>query len=159
MLAAMPDFADVDVSSPERFLASWYGPPDRPAAVLPDLAGALSLPGPLRAWCAVTSRYRRRLTFHNTVLPPDKVYQDAVKWAFWVENQEVVLWAFDPQGDDPMVHERANVEGEPWHPTGCRCRVPAHRRGLGSVHGRGAVGTTHTGVVVRASRVYAPAAC
>jgi hypothetical protein len=114
----MPDFADIDVSSLERFLATWYGPPDRPSTVLPGAAAPLPLPGSLREWYALTSRYSVPLTFHNTVLQPDQVHEDGGKRVFWVENQEVYLWAADPEGDDPMVHERANVDGEPWHPTG-----------------------------------------
>jgi hypothetical protein len=118
MLAAMPDLADVDVSSVERFLATWYGPPDRPAAVLPSGAAWRSLPEPLRAWYALASRYSVPLTFHNAVVEPDQVYQEADKVVFWVENQGGYLWAADAEGDDPMVHERADVDGAPWQPTG-----------------------------------------
>jgi hypothetical protein len=118
MLAAMPDLVDVDVRTLERFLATWYGPPDRPAAGRPGAAAPRSLPRPLREWYIATSRYSRPLTFHNTVLEPDQVQEDGGKLVFWVENQEVVLWAADRDGDDPMVYERVNVDGAPWHPTG-----------------------------------------
>lgn len=114
----MPDLVDVDVSTLERFLATWYGPPNRAAAGRPGAAAPRPLPRPLREWYIATSRYSRPLTFHNTVLEPEQVQEDGGKLVFWVENQEVVLWAADRDGDDPMVYERANVDGEPWHPTG-----------------------------------------
>jgi hypothetical protein len=114
----MPDLVDVDVSTLERFLATWYGPPDRAAAGRPGAAPPRSLPTPLREWYIATSRYSRPLTFHNTVLEPEQVQEDGGKLVFWVENQEVVLWAADRDGDDPMVYERVNVDDEPWHPTG-----------------------------------------
>lgn len=106
----------MEFSSVAQFLATWYGPADRPSTVP---AGAEALPPPLQAWYAAAGSYTRPVTFHNTVLAPDEVEEDDGKLVFWLEQQGVYEWATDP-GDDPRVYERQPIDGEPWHPSGVR---------------------------------------
>jgi hypothetical protein len=105
---------DIGQDSVARFLARWYGPPERPPTLLP---GAQRLPRPLRDWYAATSCYLRPVTVYNTVLGPEKVEEVDGKLVFWLENQEVYEWGCDLDGDDPFVYERPSVEGAPWYPT------------------------------------------
>ncbi len=108
---------DIGPDSVRRFFATWYGPPDR-AGGIP--AGAERLPRPLQAWYEAASHYSAPVTFHNTILDPDEIEEVDGKLVFWLENQEVYEWAADPNDDDPLVYERATVDGEPWYPTGVR---------------------------------------
>jgi hypothetical protein len=108
---------DLDDDTVARFLARWYGPPERAGGVP---VAARGLPAPLRDWYAAAGRYAAPVTFHNTVLDPDEVEEDDGKCVFWVENQAVYEWAFDPGDDDPLVYERSTGDGEPWYPTGVR---------------------------------------
>jgi hypothetical protein len=111
----MEELFDIDGRSLERFLRSWYGPPDQAAAIAP---AAGRLPAPLRAWYAAAGSYSAPITFHNKLLEPDGVEERDGKYVFWMENQSVYEWAYDPDGDDALVFERSTTEGEPWHPTG-----------------------------------------
>ena len=113
----MDELFDVGPHSVGLFFADWYGPPDRTGEIP---GGAERLPGPLQAWYAAASSYSTPVTFHNTILEPDEVEEHDGKLVFWLENQEVYEWAADPDDDDPLVYERATVEGEPWHATGVR---------------------------------------
>jgi hypothetical protein len=117
IILGMVELFEIGPDSVARFLARWYGLPTRGPAVP---TAALRLPQPLRDWYAATSRYTKPVTFHNTVPDPDDVKEIDGKLVFWVENQEVYEWGCDPEGADPLVYERAAVDGEPWHPTGVR---------------------------------------
>src|SRR5688572_20240143 len=88
----------------KRFLASWYGPPDRDGRIP---AASDWLPAPLQAWYEVTLSYSAPVTFHNTLLEADDVEEHDGKLVFWVENQAVYEWAADPDDEDPLVFERA----------------------------------------------------
>ncbi len=107
----MRDLLHVDGDSLERFLSRWYGPPDREPAVDGD-----ALPGPLRDWFALTSRWSTPVATQNRVL--SRPWLDDGKLVFWVENQGVWLWATTADGDDPPVYDRENVDGAGWQPTG-----------------------------------------
>ena len=113
----MDELFDIGPDSVRRFFADWYGPPDRSGLIPGD---AKRLPRPLQAWYAAASSYSTPVTFHNTVLAPDEIDEHDGKLVFWREHQDVYEWAADPDHDDPLVYERATVEGEPWHPTGIR---------------------------------------
>lgn len=104
-------------SGHRRFLARWYGPPQRPGEVP---IAAHRLPVPLQAWYEAVSGYSSPVPAHNTLLGPDQAYERDGKLVFWRENQEVYEWAVDLHDEDPFVYERATVEAEPWHPTGVR---------------------------------------
>jgi len=108
---------DIGPDSVRRFFGNWYGPPDRTGEIPGE---AERLPGPLQAWYEAASSYSSPVTFHNRILDPDEVDEHDGKLVFWLENQEVYEWAADPDDDDPLVYERATVDGEPWHPTGVR---------------------------------------
>jgi hypothetical protein len=130
--------------SVKRFLARWYGPPERTGEV-PTVAHHLPLQ--LQAWYESVSGYSFPVTFHNTVLGPDQAYGRDGKLVFWKENQEVYEWAADLNDEDPLVDERATVEGEPWHPTGIRlsaflASVAVIEAVMGAEHARYEVGRT-----------------
>jgi hypothetical protein len=135
---------DGERDSLERFLVSWYGPPQRPVEVP---AAAEHLPGPLQAWYWAVSGYSRPVTAYNIVLGPEQVHEVDGKLVFWEENQGVYEWAVDLDDDDPLVYERATVEGEPWHPTGVRLSaflvsVAVFEAVLGARHSDSAEGLT-----------------
>jgi hypothetical protein len=108
---------DIGPDSVRRFFATWYGPPDRVGGIP---GAAERLPSPLRAWYEAASSYSTPVMFHNMILDPGEVGEVDGKLVFWLESQEVYEWAADPDDDDPLVYERATVDGEPWHPTGVR---------------------------------------
>lgn len=110
----MHELFDVGPDSLHRFLVRWHGPPDR-EAVLPGGTGH-GVPRPLREWIGRTSAWSKPLTTQNHLLDQPTTEDD--KLVFWVENQGVWLWAADRVGDDPPVHDRENLAGEPWRPTG-----------------------------------------
>lgn len=112
----MEELFEIGTTSVSRFLANWYGPPDRDRTA-PERT---DLPPALNAWYEATSAYSRPLTSQNVVLGPQEVVRDGDKLIFWLENQHVYEWATETVSDNPPVYERATGVGEPWHPTGVR---------------------------------------
>lgn len=111
---AVRELFHVEGDSLERFLSHWYGPPDRkPVAAAVDGNG---VPGPLRDWFELTSRWSTPVATQNRVL--SQPWVEDGKLVFWVENQGVWLWATAPDGADPPVYDRENVDGAVWQPTG-----------------------------------------
>jgi hypothetical protein len=101
----------------ERFVARWYGPLPEPASWR---NADLSCPPALQHWYALSRR--APLTSQNDVLERQRLTpgEDGMV-VFYVENQGVWLWAYDPaDGDDPQVHERENEYGIAWTPSGSR---------------------------------------
>jgi hypothetical protein len=115
MLRPVEELFTVGPDSLARFLTRWYGPADRPHGTLP--AGADTVPGPLRTWYDVTSRWSLP-TRQNQLLTPDQTWSERDTVVFWVENQGVWLWGTRQAGDDPPVYDRENVPGAPWQSTG-----------------------------------------
>jgi hypothetical protein len=107
---------DVADDSLARFLRAWYGEPDRTAATLTNP----QLPAALRTWYSLAASYSTPVTSHNVFLEPDRIAASDGMAVFWLENQDVYEWAFEADGAEPLVFERATVDGEPWHPTGVR---------------------------------------
>ncbi|MGH3763053.1 hypothetical protein [Actinophytocola sp.] len=108
----MRELFHVGRDSLERFLSRWYGPADRqPAATAVD-----GTPRPLRDWFELTARWSAPVVTQNHVL--SQPWIDDGKLVFWEENQGVWLWATAPDGDDPPVYDRENVDGDSWQPTG-----------------------------------------
>jgi hypothetical protein len=113
---AVRELFHAEADSLERFLSRWYGPPERPpVAVATDGNG---VPGPLRDWFELTSRWSTPVTAQNRVLRQPRI-EDG-KLVFWVENQGVWVWATTADGADPEVYDRENVAGAVWQPTGAR---------------------------------------
>lgn len=98
------------------FLTRWYGPADVPDA---PVCADPRLPGPLRDWFSTVARWSTAVTAQNTVLDSRHMRLDAGKVVFWLENQGVWLWGFDPDTEelDPAVYDRENG-GRGWQPTG-----------------------------------------
>lgn len=112
----MEELFEIDLTSVQRFLARWYGAPDRARTPVtrPDLPPALN------AWYEATLAYSRAVTSQNRVLGPDEIVREGDKLVFWVENQHVYEWATGTGEDNPQVYERSTSVGEPWHLTGVR---------------------------------------
>ena len=98
------------------FLTRWYGPADMPDAAMYDDP---RLPRPLQTWFSTVARWSTPVTTQNTVLDSQRMYLNAGKVVFWVENQAVWLWGIDPGTDeeDPAVYDRES-RGRGWQPTG-----------------------------------------
>lgn len=105
----------VEPDSLERFLTRWYGQPDR-VGMRPEMV--TGVPSALRRWFVLKSRWSMQIEVQNRVLPPDEIWNDQGKRVFWVENQAVYLSAYDPDGEDPEVYDRENVDLASWRATG-----------------------------------------
>jgi hypothetical protein len=96
-----------------QFVRGWYGPPDRAGVehLAPDL------PSALRTWFALAATYSAPLTTQNVFIEPDRITERDGKSVFWLENQGAYEWAYAAGNRDPLVFERATVDGESWHAT------------------------------------------
>jgi hypothetical protein len=99
----------------DEFLSWWYGPPQR------DLSPrrAPDIPAPLSAWYAAEESWARKLCSQNYILSGTELRRDGDYTVFWVENQNVWLWAY-AGGDDPAVFDRENQPNIPWAATGAK---------------------------------------
>lgn len=96
------------------FLTDWYGPPTTTPVV-----AAGSEPRALRWWYAYQVAWHPALTHQNRILATDALEVMDGKTVFYVENQEVWLWAYG-EGEDPEVFDRENIPGAEWVSTGER---------------------------------------
>ena len=115
----MDGLLEVADDSLARFFRAWYGEPDRAAIIVSNP----QLPPALRTWYSLAARYLTPVTSHHVVLGADQVTTSDGMAVFWLENQGVYEWAFEADGVDPLVFERATVDGEPWHPTGVHLKA------------------------------------
>lgn len=100
----------------DQFLRAWYGAPDQ--AGIEQLPPGL--PPALRTWYEMAASYSAPLTTHNVFLEPDRITERGGMSLFWLENQGGYEWAYEAGESDPLVFERATVDGEPWHATDVR---------------------------------------
>jgi hypothetical protein len=112
----MSDLIPMDHEGLTRFLHNWYGPAPSPHADVDDSAAA---PPELVEWHKIAARWNSLLTPHNYAIPLPELTEEDGKIFFWVENQGVWEWAFDPDDKDHAVYERPpSDEPGPWLPTG-----------------------------------------
>jgi hypothetical protein len=99
----MPDEIDL-----ESFLGSWYGPPDRP--IVPVGSNFDWVPGPLKSWYELSSKWGVALTSTKRFLPLSRLEREGDKYIF-LGDQGDWAWAFEP-GRPTIVY---GAEGKgPW---------------------------------------------
>lgn len=92
-----------------RFLAEWDGDDDRPS----PFQVRRGLPKPLAEMYAIT-RQRSQVIVQNSLIQADHLTLDAGRTVFYIENQGVYLWAFEPDREDPVVWGRYDEPGRSW---------------------------------------------
>lgn len=96
------------------FLATWYGPPEHPAAAEP--LDADRLPPALREWYTVTSGYTRPVLFNHKISPLARLYEDEGLLSFCADDFECQEFGIVPGDEDPVVHRRL-IDGDTgWEP-------------------------------------------
>lgn len=113
----MRELLDMPTPSVEEFLTRWYGPPDQAAT---EVRTGHHAAQPLIDWFATTTQWTQRVACQNTMVPPEDVTIEDGKAIFWIENQAVWVWGYDPGDDDLAVYDRINVAGKPWNSSGMR---------------------------------------
>lgn len=86
-----------------RFVARWYGLPDRPRRDL-DLPGVPELlPEPLAEWHRVAARYSLPLSRDHVMLDPGDLVESGGLVRFWVGADD--WYSYTPGAFDPLVVE------------------------------------------------------
>ncbi|MDH6113813.1 hypothetical protein P3T36_005675 [Kitasatospora sp. MAP12-15] len=96
------------------FLASWYGPPDRPSA--DARPGSDRLPPALRTWYRIASGYSRPVLFNHRIVPAAELSEDDSLFAFCADDFGWQDFGVAPGGGDPLVHHRLVDEDAGWEP-------------------------------------------
>ncbi|MFE0739155.1 hypothetical protein [Streptomyces sp. NPDC058855] len=86
----MIDPASINLS---KFLADWYGPPDKPTRQLP--ADYSWIPSPLASWYQVSSRWERSLVTLKKFYKPEEI-KVTEGMAIFLEDPGEAIWAFNP---------------------------------------------------------------
>ena len=91
-----------------RFVARWYGLPDRPRRDLhlPG-GGAALLPDPLAEWHRVAARYSLPLSRDHVMIDPGDLVESGGLVRFWVGADD--WYSYAPGGSDPLVVENDTV--------------------------------------------------
>lgn len=103
----MLDPDDIDLTA---FLTSWYGPPNRVAVPIP-LRNAW-LPGPLKDWHELASKWEASLTYTTSMVEPDNIKptKDG-KCIFMVDSTGDWRWSFATNAPDTVFDAE---QYEPW---------------------------------------------
>ncbi|MFH7340598.1 hypothetical protein [Streptomyces sp. KHY 26] len=89
-----------------RFMADWYGPPDRPAERALDCD---HLPAPLHAWYDLAAKYSTSLLGIKRFTPPNRIGLRNGKLVFLSDPGDAI-WGFDP--NEPMSVYEGSLYGE-----------------------------------------------
>lgn len=119
MPADLPEFAIVRLAADasaaecwaalESFVATWYGRKLEPA---PSRVGGVG--PPLVHRLGALARQVPALFHQNELVRLDKLAVKDGRVVFLLENQEVCVWATEPDGEEPRVWYHNNHPSEPW---------------------------------------------
>ncbi|WP_035796756.1 hypothetical protein [Kitasatospora mediocidica] len=98
------------------FLASWYGPPDRPSTPV-GTQQDVRLPDALRSWYRAVSGYSRQVLFNHQVHPVGELHEHEGLIAFCVDDFAWQEFGVAPGPGDPLVHRRLLDEESGWEPS------------------------------------------
>jgi hypothetical protein len=96
----------------QRVLAVWHGP-RRDAFGVPSERLAGPMPAVLREFYAFAGRWPAAVRFNELVDPDALEVDDDGMLMFCAENQGVVIWATEPDGDDPPVYVKGSTIDDP----------------------------------------------
>ncbi len=104
----MEELLSISDQSLVRFLARWYGEPDRPARAVSPGSIDSRAPKHLRDWLSVVAQWSRDVVSLSSPLDILEIDADGENLIFWRAEQGVYEWSFAPGSEDPLVYQRGD---------------------------------------------------